>query len=195
MKPLTFAPGTHIDNAAKELCAAAIERGTDAIGTFNGVTLTASPTDGWQDVAARYNREQEERSAAYRASPEGQAAAARSERERADLQGEHDTLVGLLPRLDFGDRVAVLDWLCALQPASDRIGVKVDRAAIVAAFEAKGFKTGVNCAADYRPDDPDNSFRWLVGQALDFLQHGYGIHAILLKFAAEWKERFPGGRA
>jgi len=189
-EPITFTGGTPIDEAAKELCAVAINSGTSVSGKFNGILLTASPTDDPASVVARYDQESEVRAAEYRASPEGREAEARSERERQTLQFEHDLLLSRLPRLDFTNRVAVLDWLCALQPASDRIGVIVKRDTIVAAFETKGFAAGVNCGSDYRPDDPDNTFRYLVGQALDGLKNGPAIHGILQKFVAEWKEKF-----
>jgi hypothetical protein len=190
MDTISFHGGTPIESAAKELCSAAMARGRPVAGRFNGILLTASPADNPQEVVSRYDREADARAAAYRASSEGQAEESRRERERQSLQSEHDRLVSALPRLDFTNRVAVLDWLCALQPASDRIGVTVKRDTIIAAFWAKGFVAGVNCGADYREDDPDNAFRYLVGQALDGLKNGPAIHGILHKFVADWKAKF-----
>lgn len=190
MDTIEFSPGTHIERAAKELCAAAIQSGRTVAARFNDIELTARPNEGHAEVASRYYRAAEERAAAYRASPEGKEQEVRRERERAHLQSEHDTLVATLPRLDFTNRVAVLDWLCALQPATDRLGVTIEREKIVAKFEAEGFEAGANCGPDYRDDDSDNTFRYLVGQALDGLKNGPAIHGILHKFVAEWKAKF-----
>ncbi len=95
-----------------------------------------------------------------------------------------------LPSLDMKNRAAVLDWLCAFQDPSDHIGVVQRRQTVVAAFEKAGYVAGANCGEDYDEHSIDNSFRYLVGQALSGLKDGPAIHPILHKFTAEWKMRF-----
>lgn len=189
MREIDFGPGTHIDRAAEMLVAAAIEHGA-ARGSFNEIELAASRNATPSEIVRLYHEECEARTEAYRKSPEGIAAAKRSDDERAALQQKHDALVARLPRLDFGDQVAVLDWLCQMQEPSDRNGVLVKRKTIVAAFEKRGFEAGANCGKDYRPGDRENMFRYLVGQALDGLKNGPAIHGILHKFVGEWKAQF-----
>lgn len=189
MQHVEFSPGQSIDNAAIELCAAAAEHG-EAVGKFNDVELHATAGYVPAAVVSFYHEECERIGEAYRNSQEGKAAAAKSGRERASLQATHDKLMARLPSLDWSSDVAVLDWLCAMQPCTDRVGVIVRRSTIVQAFEKHGFEAGANCGEDYRPGDRANMFRYVVGQALDGLKNGPAIHPILNKFAAEWREQF-----
>lgn len=189
MQHLEFSPGQSIDNAAIQLCAAAAEHG-EAVGKFNDVELHAASGYAPTAIVSFYNEECERRAEAYRNSPEGKAAAAKSDRERASLQMKHDKLMARLPSLKWSSDADVLDWLCDMQPCTDRVGVIVRRSTIVQAFEKHGFKAGENTGADYKDGDRANMFRYLVGQALDGLKNGPAIHPILLKFSSEWRVRF-----
>jgi len=60
----------------------------------------------------------------------------------------------------------------------------------VSACEKAGFVANANTGKAYKADDRDNSFRYLVGQALAGLKDGPAIHSILHKFAKEWREKF-----
>lgn len=180
--------GEHISTAAERLCAAAAEHG-EALMKFNDVTLIARSGDSPDDVVRDFEKQCDERHIAWINSPEGRAFAARRDAEIAALQERHDCLMRDLAALDFQDDVAVLDWLCAMQEPSDRTGVMVDSAGIIAAFSRHGFGPGVNTGDDYRADDRDNSFRYIVGQALSTLQ-ACAIHGIVRDFAKRWKDRF-----
>jgi hypothetical protein len=189
MKHLEFSAGQSIDNAAIQLCAAAAEHG-EATGKFNDIELHAAAGYAPAGVVNFYNEECQRRSEAYRNSPEGKAAARKSNNERADLQAKHDALMARLPALDWSNDAAVLDWICAMQEPSDRVGVIVRRNSIVSAFEARGFHADANCGKDYKPGDRENMFRYLVGQGLSGLKDGPAIHPIIHKFAAEWRAQF-----
>lgn len=184
MKTLTFMAGSHVSDAISELIAEA-----PAEGEFNGITITAHPGDKHQTLLAQWNAAMDARAKAYRESPEGLADAAEQEQKRQQLQSRHDSLMNRLPSLDFKDQVAVLDWLCAMQEPSDYRGVIVRGNTILCTFSKHGFKPSVNTGADFKPDDRDNVFRYLVGQALDGLS-GPAIHPILHKFVGEWKAKF-----
>jgi hypothetical protein len=189
MHMVDFMPGTHIDRAACELVEAAKVHG-EAEGRFNDITLRALSSHTPGEIVAFYNVESELRAEVYRNSPEGKAAARRSDQERSDLQAQHDGLMARLPSLNWQYDAAVLDWLCQMQPCTDLVGVIVRRDTIVQAFEKHDFVAGENTGADYKDGDRKNMFRYLVGQALDGLKNGPAIHPILRKFAAEWRERF-----
>jgi hypothetical protein len=90
---------------------------------------------------------------------------------------------------NFTNDVAVLDWLCEMQPASDRAGVIVRRQTILDIFAKHGFLPGVNCGKNFRPESRENVHRWLIGQALATLE-SFAIHGIVHKFAREWKDKF-----
>lgn len=190
MHTIEVGAGEHISNAARRLCAAAARHGS-AVLKFNDITLTTKSGDDPDGVVSDFHKQSHERHVAWINSPEGKASAARDEAEIAALQERHDCLMRDLETMDFRDDVAVLDWLCAMQEPSDRTGVQTNRSAIVAEFSRHGFAPNVNTGSDYREDDRENSFRYLVGQALSTLQ-ACAIHGILHKFVGQWKERFTG---
>lgn len=187
-----FAAGTHIDRAAEALVEMARREG-EAIGRFNGVELSATRNTTPDAISAEYNRICEERAAAYRASPEGIAAAARANERRRSLQGKHDALMARLPSLDWRDDVAVLDWCCEMQEPSDHVGVIIKKDTILAEFAKHGFTPNMRTGSDYIADSRLVSHAYLIGQALAGIAH-VAIHGIIHKFAAEWKERFGVGR-
>lgn len=189
MHKIEFSAGQSIHSAAAQLCAAASEHG-EAVGKFNDIELHAAAGDAPEGVISFYNEECERRSKAYRDSPVGKAAALKSDQECAALQAKHDRLMARLSSLDWSNDGAVLDWLCAMQEPSDRVGVIIKRNTIVSAFESHGFKANENCGPDYRDGDRANMFRYLVGQGIAGLKEGPAIHAILHKFVGEWRERF-----
>ena len=112
------------------------------------------------------------------------------EAERDRLQAEADRLAAALPSLDFGDQHAVIDFLAALQPCSDRIGVNVPAARIVAEFAEHGLEPNAYVGPAFDGEDRDIVYRWLVGQALDGLTRGPAIHGVFHRFADEWRAKF-----
>lgn len=188
MHTVEFGCGMHVAEAAKLLVAEAAEHGR-AQGVFNDVTLTATPDMAPEAVVALYHQESERRAEEWRNSPEGRAATAKSEADLRAAQETHDSKVRELESIDFTNDAAVLDWLCAIQAATDHVGVSVAKEKIISAFRAHGFEPNVNCGSAFKADDRDNVFRWLVGQALDGLQ-SVAIHGVIHKFAADWKSKF-----
>lgn len=188
MHTVEFYAGMHIQNAAVALCAAARKHGK-ARGTFNEIELTASRDTDPAEVVASFGAQQDARTNAWRESPEGIAHAAKMAAEVKAAQQKHDEMVAALDGLDFTDGVAVLDWVCSIQSATDRVGVQVDREKILAAFAARGFAPNVNCGEAFNPDDRDNVLRYIVGQALDGVR-SVAIHGVIHKFAADWKAKF-----
>lgn len=180
--------GEHIDNAIKALVHAAQTHGA-AKATFNGVELVADPAATASALLSEWSRKQEEAAFAYRNSPEGKAAEAKREASIQSAQETHDRLVQDLATLNFKNDVAVLDWICAIQDSTDHVGVAVNKAAIADAFAAAGYEPAVNIGKDFKPDDRDNVFRYIVGQALDCLQ-SVAIHGMTHTFVANWKAKF-----
>lgn len=186
---IEFMGGCHIDEAARQLVAAAIEHG-EATGSFNDIELKASPESKPEQIVSDWNARQAAAAEAYRNSHAGKKAAKGREDRRSAAQQEHDNLMKLLPNLNMLDDVAVLTWLCSMQDPSDHNGVIVRRDTIVGAFEKAGYAAGANCGKDYRKGDRENMFRYLVGQALSGLKDGPAIHPILHRFVADWKAEF-----
>lgn len=183
-------PGTHIEAAAARLVGKANMVGRTVVASFNDVELRAAPGARAQDVVAAFDKACAEARARYAASPEGLAAAQEAVGEVARLQLVADGVAAALDTLDFADQEAILALLGKLQPASDRIGVKVRAGEIAAAFAARGLEPGMCIGDQFNPNDRDVFFRWLVGQALDGLANGPAIHGIFHKFADEWRAKW-----
>lgn len=181
--------GIHITTFAKALVNAAAEHGA-AKGTFNGVEIVADRAATCESLCAEWDQKREAAAVAYRNSPEGKAAAAKREAEVQTRQERHDALMRDLATLDFANDVAMLDWLCAIQDSTDDVSVLVNKPVILAEFSRAGFKSGANCGDEFNPDDRENVFRYIVGQALDGLESVGAIHGIIHKFAADWKAMF-----
>lgn len=188
MHTVEFGAGMHVNVAAQELATAALAHG-EAQGQFNGVTMRAKAGDPASAILANWHQQQEASAIAYRNSPEGKAAERRREDGIRYAQDTHDRLVRDLATLDFKNDVAVLDWLCAIQDSTDHAAVSVDKAAILSAFKAAGFEPNVNCGPEFKVEDRDNVFRWIVGQCLDCLK-SVAIHGVVHKFVGDWKAKF-----
>lgn len=185
-------PGQHVKDFAGDLVRAAAEHGA-AKGTHNNVEIVADGASTVDVLLAQWQQKMDDAATAYRNSPEGKAAAERREAEILKAQETHDRLVRDLATLDFKNDVAVLDWLCAIQDSTDHTSVVVDKATILAAFDAAGLKPSVNTGSNFKADDRDNVFRYIVGQALDCLK-SVAIHGIVHKFVADWKAKFLRSR-
>lgn len=186
---VSFGAGTPITAAAARLCEIAAADGA-AFGTFNGIRLEANGSSTVDQIVAAFDRQMTEQAKAWRESPEGIAAAERDNADRAEKQAAHGALMDGLPTLDWSDPAAVLDWLCAMQPASDRRGVIIRKDTIAAAFAAHGFTPGMEVGEEFQPGVKFSEYRWLIGQALDGIVNGPSIHPILHKFIGEWKAKW-----
>ncbi len=193
MTPLEFLPGDHISQAAEKMVDLVRRTGRDVAALFNGISLVATKSTTPSDIVAFYNSESERRAREFRESPEGKAEARRNELDVIRLQAMCDRLVADLPEtLDSGNLSLIINWLTTMQESSDRIGVKTPGAEIIRQFHEHGFEPGVNCGPAFNGEDRENFARWLIGQALDCLQNGPGIHPIVHKFAKTWRNKFGG---
>ncbi len=184
-----FDAGQHVSGAAARLVEVA-ERDGAAFGHFNEIQLQAVRGGAIaESIVADYDRLCAERSAAWRASPEGQKAEQERQERRQHLQGVHDALMARLPTI-WGDQAAILDWLCEMQGPSDHVGVIVRKDTIGAAFAKHNYVPGMDCGEEYKADQKNSAWRYLVGQALDGIVNGPAIHSILHKFADEWRARW-----
>lgn len=191
---IRFCVGTPIADAAKQLCEAAAAEGA-AWGEFNGIRLEADGATTPNQIVATFDRMTAEQFKAWRESPAGIAAAERDNADRAEKQALHAALMDGLPMLDWSDCAAVLDWLCAMQPATDRIGVIIRKNIIAAEFAKRGLTPGMDVGPEYKAGVKFGEYRYLIGQALDGIVNGAIIHPILHKFVGEWKERWATERA
>lgn len=158
--------------------------------SFNDIELVANPGDTPAAIVARYNIESARKAEAYRNSPEGKRVAAKRTAETRRLQKVMDDSIVKLETLDFSNFNAVLGWLEEVQDASDRVDVQFNPKEIVDKFRANGFKPNVNTGKAFDENDEENFARYIVGQALDFLQNHGLIHHLVTKFTNDWRVRF-----
>ena len=189
MKKIEALVGSHIKESITMLVHEANIHGKCSI-EFNGIELIGKRGDSTDDLMQQWQTLSEERHQAYINSPEyaKQQKENRLEIDKLELKTEYLTRNMLF--LDFTDMEAVLDWICEIQEASDRIGVKIPVENIVSHFESKGFYPNVNLDRDFIENNPENVARYIVGQALDGLQSVGSIHHMVKKFVREWKEKF-----
>lgn len=190
LKTLNTLPGTNIREAAQNI----IDACTDdemASTTFNGVELTADKSSTVDSIVNYYDEQSRLAAEKYERSPEGIAAAERSEQERVKLQAQYDACMASLPNLDFADHASLLDWFAKLQPATDRIGVvrqPNDGDLILETFVANGYHPNVNLGEESNPENADNNARYIIGQCLDTIDGS--IHQVAQHFIEKWKEKF-----
>lgn len=177
--------GIHIDSAATLMVGRANEVGEPVTARFNGVRLSAKPGVAPVEIAAAYRARMAADAKVWRESPEGKARAAQRTADIAASQAIADRLAVALQSLDFADHEAVIRLLYELQGPSDDVDVKVDSEAFIEAFAAQGLTPNMCTGPEYR-DDPDTTYRYLVGQALDGLSKLGAIHPMFRHFADKW---------
>lgn len=180
--------GSHISDAVVLLVKAAGQHGSARM-SFNDIEVIATAGEAQSDVLARWNKKFDDAHIAYLNSPEHAAHQKARDAEIAELQARHDDLVSDLSSLDWSSDVAVLDWICAVQPATDDVGVVKNKDAIINAFASHGFKPNEFAGDAYVAGDRNIEFRYLVGQALATLQ-ARSIHGMILSFADRWRAKY-----
>jgi len=173
-------PGEHIRTVAMRAATAADERHEPVEFLFNDVLMTVAPGAEAESVVTEYEVKCEERRAAYRASPEGIAAAKARAAEIVANQAEVDALMAELPTARSD--IDVIDWLCAYAREADDIDVKAPHAAVADYLEGLGYRRGENVGRTDLANDRVGMARWIIGQALDFLRRGYPPHGVIHHF-------------
>lgn len=174
-----------------ESCDAAIELATEhqlpVRFTFNGVEITATASDSTDDLIRKFRSDMEANRLAYLESPEGKQEAERLERYRADNNTKANQLVAELQDvLALQDEGALVAWIGRFADVSDYVGLDYNKQAVATALESAGYVRH-QCVGDPEVKTDKTKFaRWLIGQAIDNLRSGMGIHPIATKFAADY---------
>lgn len=186
-----FAPGTSIKRAAYQMLAAMRDRPVTA--TFNDIPLRADENTTPEDIIKQYETEMERKREEYRNSPQYAIDREKEEQRRSSMQMLYAMQTNEIMRWtdeDWSDLTKVLDWLVAIQPATDHVGVETDPNFIVNLFDQHGYKTGVNTGEDFREEDKENYARYIVGQCMSCLKSIGAIHQVTYSFVERWKAKF-----
>lgn len=180
MQTIELTAGTTIHHAARMLRAAAPAR-----AVFNDIPIRARyATTRPEDIVKQYHWNDEIRRIVYQHSARGIASKKRAAEVLASAQATINACVERLPALDMADVGAVLAWVAEMTDPVD-LGGAYDHSAIVATFDAAGWRAGMNCGEDFKADDADNFARWIVGQWLETR------HPMVVSFIADWRAKFP----
>lgn len=175
---------------AKNMVALAEQTKDTVTAEYNGIPLTTDNTSMAEDVVEAYYAECAKRTEAYRNSPEGKIAAHEASVRLQQAQERYDTLVKQLPDLNFNSDVEVLNWLDKYQEASDRHIVRQPDV-VFKAFVSHGYQPNINMGKDFDANDRDNFARYIIGQALNYIEkHDGSIHQIVGIMVDRWKQRF-----
>ena len=184
--------GQDIKRFAQELITRATIDSVDVEGEFNGITLRVSSAEPVtaDELVNFFSQEMDRREDEYKKAPEVIKAAEEAEARKNALQKKADQLVTQLDSLDFGNLEAVIDWIVDFQDASDHVGVSYDRQSVINAFRSHGFDIGVNTGKTFNGEDAENFAKWLICNALSFINSDGAIHQVVHKFAEDWKKKF-----
>jgi len=181
MQTIELTAGTTIHHAARMLRANAPAR-----AIFNDIPIRARyATTRPEDIVKQYHWDDEIRRIQWQHSPKGIAAAKRTAEALASAQAAVNDCVQRLPALDMADARAALAWVEEMAPAADHYQISYDHSAIVATFDAAGWRAGMNCGDAFDVESADNFAHWIVGQWLASRM------PLVVKFIGDWREKFP----
>lgn len=191
MHVLIYSPvaGDHLDHAVREALALAAKNDMPVRFSFNGAEATVTKDTRPAEVLASLERQWDARHEAYKASPEGRAAAAAQAAQAARSQGRHDALMGNLP-VAIRDEALLVQWLADYAgPADDTRVVGHDYESVAVMLESAGYirADGLGLPRE-EYDNPAVLARWLIGQALDQLRSGMAPHpGMMERFAEDYR--------
>ena len=185
----------YVGNTIYRVCENMAREATDTGNTyefmFNGVLLTAKPSEYPERMVERYNEAFEKNHRDYLLTE----AALNADRNRLDeIWNNYYRLDPLLTNLCvcdmMSDPVQILNWFKEVQPLLDDTHVYSPKAVILQAFHSAGYEPNVNTNDAYDADDKDNTFRYIVGQCLDGIARIGSPHPMCVQFIAEWLARW-----
>lgn len=179
-------PGCEITRTCASAIAMAAEHKLPVQFDFNGVLIKATASDEVEGLVSKWRAELDAKAAEYKASPEGQRRAEEDRQRQAEREATANQLIADLPTALTSEATTVA-WVGKFAEVSDYIGLTDDKQAVAAAFESAGYIRN-DCVGNPAVKTNKTVFaRWLVGQAIDHLQKGMGIHQVAVRFAAEYK--------
>ena len=178
--------GVRISRACDAAAAWATEHGQQVLMQFNGICCVATPGASGEQVEAAYVEETDRRARAYRASPAYAAAQARDRAEVARCQQQVDAIIAELPTV-LNDAQKLVDCLCRLSDAGDRVGVKCDHKAAAEILERAWTRDDcVGMSPETIRANPRLMARYIVGQAIDCLRRHMPPHPMIRTFAEQY---------
>lgn len=178
--------GVHISEACRKGIVLSADLGKPVAFDFNGIRVVATSVDTAEALMRKFNEDCALRTAQWKASEEGQQYERDRQASLEQAQAKVNALLSELPQATTAS--AVVKWVGAFAAANDHVGLVFDKQALVRQLESFGFEANaeVGSSASSLQSDPGKYARYIVGQAMDFLNAGMPIHPV----ATTWAERF-----
>lgn len=181
--------GCTILNACREAVYIARLNKAKIIFNFNDVTIEAEAHSDAQHLAEQYMQYCNNRAKEWDSSEEGKQAAEAENQQLVEFQKKLD---GMLAQLDkhLINQAQLIAWLGDFSVVNDHNGTNFDKAALAAKLEAAGYLEN-----EYVGEPPEEfhknkvkAARYIVGQALRFLNKNTPIHPVCASFAKQYAE-------
>lgn len=187
----TYEPhaGQDIIDAISRALTLARESGDDVTFAFNDIQLSAIPTDTAENILQRWEEICAQKQAEYLASDEYKQVHEERKKKITQKTIRMSGLMAELARLNFENLDEVLIWLKRYAELADDIGVNYHPDTVLNYFTQAGFKSNENVGFDESAYVDKNIFgRYIVGQAINYLESGMPPHPIIIDFISQWSK-------
>ncbi len=182
--------GEDISTACAEALKLAKESNEIVGFNFNGILVAVTPDDTVERIYRRYVEKVEKRRREYLESEEYRIQQLKRAEEVKIKQQKVNALIAEAPEIiDGGSYSEILDWLVSFADSADDVDVSFDVTPLYTLFCNRGFKANENVGLENTAyADKATLARYIIGQALDNLEHGMAPHPILHNFVQNWKK-------
>lgn len=182
--------GDNIKSVIKNMLELAKNSNELVICEFNGAIAQINKHMSEEECYNLWNETLKIQSLAYRKSDECKQIEIKRERERLKDKEMYDSLMGDFEKIDFTNKLEVLNWLKCITLLTDNSTINDKNYIIKNKFLELGYKSNVNCGKDYIKGDIENNYQYLIGQVLSGLQQVGAIHPILTVFIPKFIEEY-----
>lgn len=184
--------GDNIKSVIKNMLDLAKNSNELVICEFNGVIAQVNKYMSEEECYNLLNEALKIRNLAYRRSNEYKQIEIRRNQERIKDKEMYDNLINDFEKIDFTNKLEVLNWLKCITPLTDNSTINDKNYIIKNKFLELGYKPNVKCEKDYINGDIENNYQYLIGQVLSGLQQVGAIHPILTVFIPKFIEEYYG---
>lgn len=154
---------------------------------FNGQPVIVNRHDSAEKIYTEWADKMEAAASEWRNSPEGQAYQREELESAVRTQAAVDRATNALEVLDLSNADAVLDWIATWYDAADHIGVVWPHGHFTSRLIEAGWIAG-DCTGDlFRADHKPTVAKYLIGQALSFMQKGRAPHPVFGSFLEKYR--------
>lgn len=191
MKTIEYKPlaGSHIDYAIQHAVGFAKHHRARVRMRFNDITLVATPKTSRHTLRWTFDKLQGESAQHWRTTPRGLASTRRRKAQLACDQQAVDHLIDTLPASIASGLDDTVSWVSRFSQVADDSGLVYSKHEIAKALRDARYIGNQHVGL---PEEDFASSRvtgeWIVGQAINCLEHGMPPHPMTQEFAAKYQE-------